>query len=272
VKRPTLGIVTNNRHHVFQRNIIAGVEEVAGQRGCDVVVDSIAENPRHPRPVSLDIPALAGVLVISNVLSDDFLRDLYHTGKPLSLISHRVPDAPIPAVIPDNREGIAKLVQYVVEECGRTRIVFIRGDTRQNDAVQRERTFRQEALRYTLQVNEAFMLDGEFIPEVAAASMSRLLQSRADFDAVLASDYLMGVAAVEVLRSAGRRVPEDVSVVGFGDGQEAEAAGLTTVAAHEVELGRRGARQLIGQIEGLRIQGVTMLSTELVERATGKGN
>lgn len=71
-----------------------------------------------------------------------------------------------------------------------------------------------------------------------------------------------------IIQAAGLRVPEDVAVVGFGDGPEAARAGLTTVAADVVELGRRGARQLIGQIEGLRIRGLTLLSTELVERAT----
>jgi DNA-binding LacI/PurR family transcriptional regulator len=62
-----------------------------------------------------------------------------------------------------------------------------------------------------------------------------------------------------------------VAVVGFGDGPEAAQAGLTTVAADITELGRRAARQLIGQIEGLRIRGLTLLSTELIERESTRG-
>jgi DNA-binding LacI/PurR family transcriptional regulator len=78
----------------------------------------------------------------------------------------------------------------------------------------------------------------------------------------------MADAAMNVIKASGRRIPEDVAVVGFGDAPEAAQAGLTTVAADVTELGRRGARQLIGQIEGLRIRGLTLLSTELIERET----
>ena len=78
----------------------------------------------------------------------------------------------------------------------------------------------------------------------------------------------MAEAAMNVIKASGQRIPDDVAVVGFGDGPEAAQAGLTTVAADVTELGRRAARQLIGQIEGLRIRGLTLLSTELIERAT----
>jgi DNA-binding LacI/PurR family transcriptional regulator len=115
---------------------------------------------------------------------------------------------------------------------------------------------------------EARRLRGDFDPDTASASLEALLATGAEFDALVAADYLMAVAALDVLRRAGRRAPEEVSVAGFGDGDAAQAAGLTTVAANVVEQGRRAARQLIGQIRGLRIRGLTVLSTELVLRAT----
>ena len=103
-----------------------------------------------------------------------------------------------------------------------------------------------------------------------AASVAQLVAERRDFDAVLGSDYLMALGAVDALTAVGVRVPEEVSVVGFGDAPEAEAAGLTTVAADVVDLGRRAARQLIGQIRGMKIRGQTLLSAELCERNTSR--
>jgi DNA-binding LacI/PurR family transcriptional regulator len=88
------------------------------------------------------------------------------------------------------------------------------------------------------------------------------------FDGVVVSDYVMAIAAVKTLRAAGITVPGDVSVVGFGDAPEAEAAGLTTVAAAITELGACAARQLIAQINGLRISGMTTLSVRLAIRET----
>jgi DNA-binding LacI/PurR family transcriptional regulator len=54
--------------------------------------------------------------------------------------------------------------------------------------------------------------------------------------------------------------------VGFGDGPEAADARLTTVGVDVEQIGKRAARQLIGQIEGLQIRGVTLLNTMIVER------
>jgi LacI family transcriptional regulator len=123
-------------------------------------------------------------------------------------------------------------------------------------------------MRYNITLPDSHFLRGDFSAPVAAASVQQLIDGGADFDAIISADYVMGIAAVEVLGRNGRRVPEDVSVVGFGDAPEAEAAGLTTVAADIVEQGRRAARQLISQDQGMRITGVTVLSVRLMVRET----
>jgi len=266
--RLPVGIITNDRTAVFQRNVIAGACEEADRRGYAVVIDSYAEDPAHPKPISLDYRATAGVLVIANAVPASLLRAMFESGTPLSLVSHRVPELPIPAVFADNTQGIAELVRHVVEHCQRRKLVYIQGLSGQLDSEERGAAFDLELMRYNLSVPAPYLLRGDFSPAIAAESLTRLIDSGADFDAVVAADYLMGIAAVDTLRRAGYRVPEDVSVVGFGDGPEAEAAGLTTVAADIVEQGRRAARQLFSQIDGLRISGVTMLSVRLIVRQT----
>ena len=99
-------------------------------------------------------------------------------------------------------------------------------------------------------------------------NFEKFLQKNIEFDAVLASDYLMAVKNVDMLNAHGIWVQEDVCVGGFGDGPEAIAKKLTTVGTDVVEVGRRSARQIIGQIEGLHIRGLTVLSTPFMERST----
>jgi phosphoserine phosphatase RsbU/P len=266
----TIGVITNNQHGVFQRDVITGITRVAAAQGYTCIVDSLAEEQPQPRPVSLKVADLAGLVVIANVMPDDFLQDVYRAGKPLVLVSHRVEDDMIPAVIPDNIEGMIRLVDYLVDDCQRNRIVFIQGDMHQNDGRQREKVFREQLLRHDLIMPEAFYLRGDFIPAVAAESLRSFLQAQHEtFDAVAATDYLMAAAALEVLRAGGLRVPEDVCVVGFGDGELATQVGLTTIGVNVVELGQRAARQLLGQMNGLRMRGVTIISTEIIRRQTG---
>jgi LacI family transcriptional regulator, galactose operon repressor len=262
----TIGIITNNRHHVFQRNVITGAQEMAVSRGYAVQVDSIAEDPDHRHPLSLDVRSLDGVLVIADVLPNESLLSLHEMGKPVSLVSHFAPELPIPAVISHNAQGMEQAARHLLTTCGRRQFVFIRGQLHQRDSFEREEAFLQELLRHG--VDSVHLLHGDFNPEVAAESLKAFLRTETPFDAVVAADYLMAIAALGTLRGAGLRVPEDVSVIGFGDGEQAAAAGLTVIAANVVEQGRRAARQLIGQINGLRIRGLTVLSTELVVRQT----
>jgi DNA-binding LacI/PurR family transcriptional regulator len=259
-----LGVVTNSAHEVFQRDVIQGAQAVARQHGYGLEIYVVPER----RASAADFQNVAGLLVIANVLPDDLLRELHYAGLPISLISHTARNLAIPAVSPNNVQGIAILVEHLVEDCGRRQLAFIQGDLAQNDALQRDTAFRQEILRYNLHVPPECFLQGDFVPATAAESVKVLMASSIPFDGILAADYLMARAVVDVLRAAGRRVPEDVAVVGFGDGPEADAAGLTTVAADVVELGTRAARQLIGQMQGLRIRGLTLLSATLMRRET----
>jgi DNA-binding LacI/PurR family transcriptional regulator len=262
----TLGIITNNQNEVFQRNVILGAREIAAAHGYDVIIDSYAENPDRPRPISLDYRAVSGVLIIANAAPFELLETMYQENIPVSLASHQVPGLPLPAVIIDNIKGTSELVRHLVEDCHRRTLVFIQGIQDQRDAIERETAFRRQVMRYDLP--DPIVIRGDFSASVAARSLRTLLEKHESFDGVIAADYLMGIAAVETLHKAGYAVPEQISVVGFGDAPEAEAAGLTVVAADVIEQGRRTARQLISQIEGQRISGVTVLQVRLIVRDT----
>lgn len=266
IGKRTITIFTNYPAAVFQRDVIAGACEVFDGRGYPVNIVTVTQSPTHVEDLPLLERRIAGGLVITGVLPDTVLNEFYDRNIPLSLVSHQIASGHIPGVMPNNRQGIAMLMEHLVVEHGRRKPLFIQGYATQTDGIQRFNAFQQEVMRYNLNVPPEFYLPGEFTPEVAAVSMEHFLDSNPDFDAVVAADYLMAIAAMQVIKARGRRVPEDVAVVGFGDAPEAAQAGLTTVAADVTELGRRAARQLIGQIEGLSIRGLTLLSTALIER------
>jgi LacI family transcriptional regulator len=251
-----IGIITNDPHEVFQRLILEGA------RGVSEVSADLASLS------AVEAWSVDGALVIANAAPDDVLLNWHRRGLPLSLVSHHVHGAQIPSVGFNNAQGIGLLMRRLIVECGRRRPLFVRGIEAQSDAQEREAAFRRELLRCTLTVPEAHFLRGEFVPEIAAESLRAFLRASSDFDSVVAADYRMAEAVAAVLREQGARVPEDVSVVGFGDAPDAERAGITTVAADVRELGRCAVQQLISQINGATIHGVTTLRVQLVIRQT----
>lgn len=258
-------VITNDPDAVFQRHVINGIREQMQEHAFEIHV----EVSEKQKPVQASrIHDAAGVIIVATALDNTALAALHHAGKPVTLVSHTVSGLPVPAVMPGNAEGIARLVDYLVLECGCKHFVFIRGDMQQLDGQQRDEAFRLSLIRHNLTLLDTHVLTGDFIPPLAASALAAFLQKQLKFDAVIAADYLMACAALDVLRAHGKRVPHDICVAGFGDGPEAETAGLTTVAADVVELGRRAARQLLAQVNGLPIQGITWLNTDVIKRHT----
>ncbi|MFB9239330.1 LacI family DNA-binding transcriptional regulator, partial [Plantactinospora siamensis] len=98
--------------------------------------------------------------------------------------------------------------------------------------------------------------------------MRQLLADDPRLDAVFVASDLMAHGALRALREAGRRVPDDVAVIGFDDIEMARYTDppLTTVRQPIVGLGRQMARQLLRLIAGEQIETALTLQTELVVR------
>ena len=114
----------------------------------------------------------------------------------------------------------------------------------------------------------------DFTQEGGTKAMERLLAARPDIDAVFVASDLMAAGALSVLAAAGRRVPEDVAVVGFDDSPVATSTrpALTSVRQPIEEMGQEMARLLIESIEGAdRAPRRVILATELIRRASSAG-
>lgn len=267
MKTRKLSVLTNNARGVFQSSVIRGALEVVGERGATLTVRELPNQLAPPAEVLEAVQDSSGALVLANVLTEAALTALWETGLPMTLVSHRSATLAIPAVLHDNRQGMSQLMGLLAAD-GRSRPVFVRGNPEQLDGIERERFYRDELMRHALVVSEESFIAGGFEPGFAGSSLQAFIAQSVGFDALVSSDYLMALEALEVLRSAGYAVPGAVSVVAYGDGPEAEAADLTVVAADVVELGRRAARQLLAQLAGQRFNGYTLLSTKLVRRGT----
>ncbi|MGW3466655.1 LacI family DNA-binding transcriptional regulator, partial [Streptomyces olivaceoviridis] len=97
--------------------------------------------------------------------------------------------------------------------------------------------------------------ESDFTPSGGERAMRELLDRCPDVDAVFAANDLTALGALRVLRANGRRVPEDVAVVGFDDmvpvTEQADPP-LTTVRQDIEEMGRLMARLLLRGLSGAR--------------------
>ena len=100
--------------------------------------------------------------------------------------------------------------------------------------------------------------------------MNTLLEADPELDAVFAANDLMAFGAMRTLRSAGRRVPEDVAVIGFDDLPAAALTHppLTTVHQPLYEMGRTAALMLMAAVRGETIERRVEIPTTLTVRGS----
>ncbi|MGW2619474.1 LacI family DNA-binding transcriptional regulator [Streptomyces sp. NPDC001500] len=170
----------------------------------------------------------------------------------------------------DNRGGAREAVRLLAG-LGRTRIAHISGPLDQTSAADRLDGYRQV-------VGDAgphLVVESDFTPGGGERAMRELLDRCPDVDAVFAANDLTASGVLRVLRERGRRVPEDVAVVGFDDMlpvAEQSDPPLTTVRQDIEEMGRIMARLLLRRLDRRGADeetgGGVVLPTTLVRRAS----
>jgi DNA-binding LacI/PurR family transcriptional regulator len=112
---------------------------------------------------------------------------------------------------------------------------------------------------------------GDFTQASGERAVNELLRLRPDLDGVFAANDHMALGALRALSRAGRRVPDDVAVIGFDDiepGRHAEPP-LTTVAQDSVAQARLMVKLVLAQRDGHGDPGGHILPTRLVVRGSG---
>jgi DNA-binding LacI/PurR family transcriptional regulator len=155
------------------------------------------------------------------------------------------PGLDVPYVDNDNVMG-GRLAARHLTEIGRRVIGTVAGPRDMSAGIDRLDGFRSElGSRYLASRVE----HGDFTRQGGQAAAERLLARAPDLDALFAASDLMAVGALDALRRAGRRVPEDVAVVGFDDNEFAASTDppLTTIRQLPVVQGREMVRMYLSQ-------------------------
>jgi DNA-binding LacI/PurR family transcriptional regulator len=189
-----------------------------------------------------------GVILISLHGDDPLPHNLVAAGAPVALIGRPMSDiGSVPYVDADNESGARTAVEYLYGQ-GRRRIGTITGAQDMAAGIDRLAGYRA-ALRGKRGVTR-LVVQGDFGQASGEAATRELLAKDPQLDAVFAASDLMAAGALKALRAAGRRVPDDVAVIGFDDSEMARNTDptLTTVRQPIHEMGRELAKLLITQL------------------------
>jgi len=210
-----------------------------------------------------------GILVIAP--QDSATQALLHLPEDVPVVAAEAgPDESVPLVAVDQVAG-AQLATAHLLELGHTTVWHISGPADWLEAQD-----RMNGGRTTLEAAGATaprVLIGDWSAR-SGHELGKELAANPDVSAVFVANDQMALGVLRALHEAGRRIPGDISVVGFDDIPEAEyfTPPLTTVRQNFNEMGRRSLLLLLEQIEsGVREPRRETVPPELIVRASSAG-
>ena len=249
----TLGVLLPEVAAEFFFPLVRGIAEEVRNAGYDLLIHVASSGQESSLSTPLGEHNTDGLLIFTGRLNDEEITRLYNSGCPLVLLYRSPPDnLPIPYVMFENKKGARDLIDHVITVHGRRRIAFLRGPEGNEDSEWRERGYREALEKNGIPFDADLVGMGGFDADIARETVESWLIDGLDFDAIFAGDDEAAMGVMAALRHAGKKVPDEVAVLGFDDINSAKlmAPPLTTVRA-PIEAAAAGAAQaLLAQING----------------------
>lgn len=190
--------------------------------------------------------------------------------KPLVIAYSTTADADGCCVTYDNETISADAVRYLFG-CGHRHVAIITGLAHTFPARMRMRGVQRAFKDAGLVLDNALVKNGDWEYASGYSCMQELLEQEPRPTALFAMNDLMAAGAIDAIRTAGLRIPEDISVIGF-DNQEIAfylRPRLTTVDINLKGIGRAAAKMALDRIHGKHVEDRSLIiPSKLVLRET----
>jgi signal transduction histidine kinase/DNA-binding LacI/PurR family transcriptional regulator/CheY-like chemotaxis protein len=287
--RPTIGVLTGWQVFTgiidsFLEHVIRGIQAAANERGCNLLLACGASTAisfdvgrpawpiLHERIDFLPVgPWNCDGLIITPTISvkacEQYAVELGASGFPIIYAGLQGLG---PGVGPDNEMGIRQAMRHLVAH-GHRRIAFIAGFDfdEKGDSGNRLKIYREALEELGILYDPDLVAYGSHELVRGQQAMQQILARKAPFSALLGSNDLSAMGAIDVLRKAGYQVPQDVAVIGFDNRIETRAhvPPLTTIHFPMFELGYQSFEMVLDHLEGkVGPHEVRLIPTQLVIR------
>jgi len=273
----TLGLVITTIINPFYMELAQGIERTAIELGYNIILccthsDSSIEKQYIDM---LRSKGVDGIIFTSAHMDDGNIVGLAEEGFPIILVNrrtyHPIVKEGVDYVGVDNIRGGFLAVEHLIK-LGHQRIGMIGGSFESSVSFERLEGGKRALQAYSLQENDVYFLEGNFLKESGYQGGKRFLKMEEPPTAIFATNDYMALGTYEAILEEGFKVPEEIAIVGFNDIEFAAMKGieLTTIGQKKYEMGAHAVKTLVERIEGRKV-GLgeeTILEPELIIRKT----
>ena len=239
----TLGVVTSGLEYYGPSHILVGVEQGANQEGLSIFLNLIHQ------PESENVGPIVNGLMSRQV--EGIIWAVPEIGNNRSWFRDAMSQLPVPVIFLstrprddlnvveiDNRNGAYMAMEHLLER-GYRKIGLITGPLTWWAASERRRGWQEALTAAGIPFSDSQVVEGNWSAESGERGLHELLEKCPDIQAVFACNDQMALGLMQAARSLGKRIPEDLAVVGFDDIPESAFyyPPLTTIRQGLYELG-----------------------------------
>lgn len=243
----TIGLLLPDIGNPYYAELARGVEDMANRHDYTVLV---CNNDRNPEKEERYLSTLAnkqvdGVIIVK--LANDLgkLKTYFSSRQIILIDSNELPNEDdnslIQTVNLNEKEGTSLAMNYLYHQ-GHRRIAHIAGLLESNSSRERKWEFCHFMNGIGVPDEALLIENGKYSYYGGYQAMKRILERDSELTGVFAANDLMGMGAIQAIHDSGRKVPEDISVIGYDDIEPAEycTPKLTTVRQPKYEVGQYG--------------------------------
>ncbi|MCB7318535.1 LacI family DNA-binding transcriptional regulator [Lacrimispora sp. 210928-DFI.3.58] len=243
----TIGLLLPDIGNPFYAELARGAEDMANSHEYTVLV---CNNDRNPEKEERYLSTLAnkqvdGIIVVKLANSVEKLKQYFAPKQIVLIDSEELPcereNSQIQMVNLNEREGASIAMNYLYHN-GHRNIAHIAGLLESNSSRERKREYCDFMKRIGVSEEQLVIENGTYSYYGGYQAMKTILNRNPEVTGVFAANDLMGMGAMQAIQDSGRRVPEDISVIGYDDIEPTEycTPKLTTIRQPKYEMGQYG--------------------------------
>ncbi len=275
-KNNTIGVIVPEVNNYFFSSVLSGIEQIANQEDFNVILCQSDENYEKEirNTQALVATRVSGVLasLCKHTTNYDHFQEIIESDIPLVFFDRICIGINTDRVVVDDYAGAFTAVEYMIQT-GCKRIAFYSSPFHLEISKNRKNGYLDALRKYGLKVDETLIRVCD-TREEAIIITPEILDSPDRPDGFFAINDHCAAGILYAAKLAGLRIPEDLAIMGFSDGELAKACDpmLSTVEQHGFEMGKYAASLLLDKINGKTHGQYTnkIVRTNLIIRGTTK--
>lgn len=277
-KTYSIGVVIPEISHSFFPDVVKGIEEAANKENYQIFLTNTSEDyEKEKRNIeALRAKRVDGILVSSSQTEEDFsyYEKIIDSGLPLVFFDRCIGNIGASCIGVNDFAASQQITEHLINR-GFKKIGYLSGPKKVSIGKERFNGFVAALNKHGLDLNEKWVTENGYNERDGYHAMNSLLQLPENErpSAIVAVNDPVAIGAMDAIREAGLKVPDDFAIVGFSDDIRAKlmASPLTTVHQPAYELGKKAASKLIKTIEDNTepIESVQLITKLIIRKSCG---